>query len=330
MSTVLLAGTGEVGIRAARQLVDTPGVQRLVVASRDPGRARGLARAMGARAEPFPDRGPYRDALGGVDAVAVATAAPVAAEWARAAVGAGVPVATIRDRDAGPSDAAAAAARTAVVAGCGLVPGLSDVLVRHAGAAFDRIHEVHVARAGAAGPACAEEVRGARREVPGEWRDGAWHAQRGFGPELLWFPEPVGARECQLSALGVAATVATVPTARYVAVRLAPPPRARRSGVRFRRDVLDEGWGAARIEVVGERDGRVDSIVYGVVDRVAVVAGVVLAVCALALAGAADTGVRAEPGVHALGELVTPVPFLAELARRGVKAAVFEGVAPVS
>ena len=33
-----------------------------------------------------------------------------------------------------------------------------------------------------------------------------------------------------------------------------------------------------------------------------------------------------QPGVQGLGVLVEPVPFLAELAQRGVRAAVFEGV----
>jgi len=33
-----------------------------------------------------------------------------------------------------------------------------------------------------------------------------------------------------------------------------------------------------------------------------------------------------QPGVQGLGLLLEPVPFLAELAQRGVRAAVFEGV----
>jgi len=33
-----------------------------------------------------------------------------------------------------------------------------------------------------------------------------------------------------------------------------------------------------------------------------------------------------QPGVQGLGVLVEPVPFLAELAQRGVRSAVFEGV----
>jgi hypothetical protein len=56
-------------------------------------------------------------------------------------------------------------------------------------------------------------------------------------------------------------------------------------------------------------------------DRPAVAAGTVAAVAATWAAG----GRLRRPGAAGLAELVDPVPFLGELARRGVKAAVFEG-----
>jgi hypothetical protein len=61
-----------------------------------------------------------------------------------------------------------------------------------------------------------------------------------------------------------------------------------------------------------------------------VVAGTVLALAAVRLAGLGETAGPAPVGVRALGEVVDPVPFLAELARRGVKAAAFDGVAPAA
>ena len=54
-------------------------------------------------------------------------------------------------------------------------------------------------------------------------------------------------------------------------------------------------------------------------------AGAVLAVVAARLAGTLGP-VMKQPGVQGLGVLLEPVPFLAELAQRGVRAAVFEGV----
>ena len=329
MTTVLLVGTGEVGVRTARQLVDTPGLDRLRVASRDPQRSVDLVEAMGERAEPVgwdPNRPPR--VPDDVAAVAVATVAPNARGWVRAAVEAGVPVAVVGDEGFGELDAVAAAHGAAVVSGCGLAPGLTEVLARHAADTFDVVEEVHVARVGAAGEACIEAVREARRGTPGEWRDRAWRTDRAYGPELLWFPEPIGVRECQLVRSGVPACAATVPTAGLVTSRLGVQPNVGRFRRGLGRDPKDQGWGAARVEVVGRRDDTAGSIVYGVVDRTAVVTGVVLAVAAARLAGAVAAGIAAPPGVRTLGEVATPVPFLTELARRGVKAAVFEGVDP--
>ena len=70
-------------------------------------------------------------------------------------------------------------------------------------------------------------------------------------------------------------------------------------------------------------------LVYGVIERTAVAAGTVAAVTAARLAGLlpAVTFLSADvAGARGLGALVEPVPFLAELARRGVRAATFEGV----
>ena len=102
-----------------------------------------------------------------------------------------------------------------------------------------------------------------------------------------------------------------------------PPKRTR-----FRRRFGDDGeWGAARVDVWGKREDGHNCVVYGVVERTEVAAGAVLAVTAAQLGGA--LGPRTDnPGVHGLGALVEARPFLAELAERGVRAAVFEG-APV-
>jgi len=328
VSGVLLVGTGQVGIRAARQLADTPGVRRLWVASRDSDRAAELAAIMGPVAEPNPT-----DAVhvpDGVAVVAIASNRPDRSAWVGAALRAGASVVSSDDEAFGELDATARAANATVVSGCGLAPGLSDVLARHAADALTSVDEVHVARVGASGPACVEAVRDARRQTPGEWRDHGWRADRAFGPELVWFPEPIGARECQLVRAGVTATVTTVTTARHATVRYGAPPATRRLMARLRRDPLDAGWGATRVEVTGTREGTRASIVYGVVDRMPVVAGTVLALAALELAGLGDGAGPRPVGVRALGEVVPPVAFLGELAHRGVKAAAFVGVAPAA
>ena len=83
-----------------------------------------------------------------------------------------------------------------------------------------------------------------------------------------------------------------------------------------------------RVEAWGWRGTARTSVVYGVIERTAVAAGTVLGVTGACLAGAIP-GLSTLPamGAFGLGAVVEPVPFPAELARRGVKAAAFEGVA---
>ncbi len=80
------------------------------------------------------------------------------------------------------------------------------------------------------------------------------------------------------------------------------------------------GLGAVRVELRGERDGERRSVVYGALDRPAVAGAAVAAVTALRLAGT-----DVEPGAGGIAELGDPVELLRELARRGVRAATFEG-----
>jgi hypothetical protein len=332
LATVLLDGVGDVGIRAARQLVDTPGLDRLLISARRSARAEEIATALGDRAHAV-ELGPDDPLPAGVDAVAAALPATVVAPRARRALGAGVPFASTVDDAAAINavlelDEPARRAGMLLAPGCGLAPGLADVLARHAADALDSVDEINVARAGAAGSASAAAVRRALRDPAVEWRDGEWREERRANPELVWFPDPIGARECAPVASGVALLVDAFPGVRRVTVRFADPVTRRRSWAGRRG--LDEGWGSARVEAWGWRGQARESMVYGVIDRTAIAAGTVLAVTAAHLAGIA-TGLDARggpsAGVHGLAALVEPVPFLAELARRGVKAAVFEGVA---
>ncbi len=329
MSTVLVVGLGQVGVRASRQLLDTPGVDRVLVGARDLGDAREVATALhdGAEAVRFAPGDSVPDE---VDAVASAVPSEADVRIARAALRAGVPFAssadrvdTLRDLLALDDEANGAGAR--VVIGCGLAPGLSDVLVRHAATLFDSVDEIQVARFGAAGPASVAEARRAWGDQPYEWRDGTGAVDKRRGPQLVWFPEPVGARECEVVATGIDLLVRANPGVGRITTRLGEPP-PRRLPLPGRRDP-GLAWGAVRVELWGNQGGRRASVVYGVIERTAVAVGTVLGVTAAWLAGAAP-GVAEGPesGAFGLGEAVKPVPFLAELAHRGLKAATFEGV----
>jgi hypothetical protein len=330
VTTVLLVGAGAVGARTARQLSDTGGVARVIVADRSRSRAEGVAGALGAIAEAAP---PPTEIPPGVDVVVTALPADATLPVARAAAQQGVPVAALADAaeaidDLLGLDDLARDGGSAVVVGCGLAPGLTEVLARHACDALDRTDEVHVARVGAAGDECIAALRRARKERPLEWHDGSWRSERRVGHQLVWFPEPVGARGCESIAGGVRLLREAVPGVRDATVVAGEPPIRRAAIATLLRKPIDDGWGAARVEVWGWRGPAREAIVYGVVERPAVAAGTVLAVTAARLAGCVEhVELQAEPvGALGLGGLVRPAPFLAELARRGVKAAAFEGV----
>jgi len=330
VSTVLVVGLGEVGVRTARQLIDTPGVDRVLVAARHLEHAREVAAALHDGAEPLQlgRDDPLPPDLG---AIASAVPSDVDPALARRAVAAGIPYASCADRDASLGallalDADARARGTRVVAGCGLAPGLADVLARHAVGALDSVDELHVARWGIAGPESASEARRAQREDAQEWRDGALVHDKHRHAQLIWYPDPVGARECELVATGVGLLVAANPGAGRVTARLGVPP-TRRFTPPGRRDP-GAAWGAVRVEAWGWRGTARTSVVYGVIERTAIAAGTVLGVTAAWLSDALpEIAAAPEPGAYGLGAVVDPVAFLAELARRGVKAAAFEGVA---
>ncbi len=250
----------------------------------------------------------------------------------RDALAAGIPVvSSVDDHESirvvlGELDGPAHDAGVSLVVGCGLAPGLSDLLARHASTIFDEVVEIHVARTGIAGPASEVSVRRAMRDRALEWHDGVWRdTQHRVGHELVWFPDPVGACECDRVAGGVWCLAEAFPGSSLITQRWAAPPSRRLSILRRPPDTLT--WGAARVEVTGTSGGVSNSVVYGVIERTAIAAGTTLALAALSVAGVLPGISDLLPvGVHGLASTSDAVAFLGELARRGVKAAVFEGV----
>lgn len=331
---VAVVGAGIVGARTVRELLGpgadgAPTNEGVVLVSRRGSRLGELAPVYGpavttVRADGLPDL------PADVGVVVVAREAGAHLAVAEAALRSGRHVVSVTDD---PDDvegllALSGTARehgVALVAGVAMAPGLSCVLARHAAAQLDEVAEVHVARDGVAGPACARQRLRALRGTAVDWRDGAYVRRPGFsGRELCWFPDPVGARDCYRAAL--ADPLLLVPafpgvervTSRLAATRrdralapvpvLLPPP-------------AEGGPGALRVEVRGVRDGARETVVHGVFDRPGVVAS--------ALAAVVATGVVADlpPGATGLAGAAGTVPLLAELARRGVRVARFEGSA---
>jgi len=331
VTSILLVGAGAVAARTTRQLLDTAGIDRVSVLNRDSERAAELVDAFSngdTRVRLAPEGDPLRD----VAAVVLAAPGAYAVRLAAAAVERSRPVVAVADDEETMSsllalDPLSREHGVVVAVGCGLAPGLSDVLARHAANALERVDELHVARAGVAGPTCVETLRRAHHSRPLEWRDGAWHRPRRSGPELVWFPDPVGATECEPIAAGAPLLLAAVPGVERLSVRAAVPPLRATGLARLSRRAVTDVWGAVRVEAWGWKDERRSTVVYGLLERPAIAAGVTLAVVAAALVGALPAVERhQEAGAHGLGRLVSPPSLLAELANRGVRAATFEGV----
>jgi saccharopine dehydrogenase-like NADP-dependent oxidoreductase len=324
---IAVLGVGAVGARAVRQLASTEVIDHVAVVDADPRRAAAVADSIG-----DPDRVEVRPAgpgwFDGADVGILATPGQHRPEAERLLErGAGV-VSTADGLDEVREllglGAEARERGLAVVLGAGFGPGLSDLLVAHAASTFDAVDEIHVSRRGTGGPACARQHHRAMAGETVEWRDGAWARRRaGSGRELTWFPDPIGPADCYRAAVcDPLLLAAAFPAATRVSTRISATRRDRLTAhlPMLRPPHRETGLGAIRVEVRGRRGATRDVTVLGAIDRPAVAAGAVAALAAIAVARR-----EVPPGAQGLGVGVETVPFLAELAARGVKAAAFVG-----
>ena len=319
-------GSGAVGARAARQLLSVDGVERVHLRGGERGRLEALVTSLGDGATIA--AGAPADPLD-VDAVVCSGPPGTHVAVASAFLARDVPVVSTSDavsdvRGLLDLDLEARERGVPVVVGAGFSPGLTCVLAAHAAQRFDEVTELHVAKVGTGGPSCARQHHSALGGVALDWRDGWLRRQAGSGRELCWFPDPLSAHDCYRAALPDALLlVRAFPEIRRVTARMAA---TRRDRLTARLPMLwpthpEGGPGAVRVEVRGRR-GRAQAVeVYGAMDRPAVASGAVAAVAATAAA----RGELSRSGAGGLAELAVPLVVLAELARRGVRAAIFDG-----
>ena len=323
MTRIGVIGLGATGSRVARQLAGTPGTTVLLSAhGNQPTR---VAASIGSSVTVVPALHEELE----LDAVVLATPAPQVA-LAEQFILAGVSVVTTSDdRDDvwrlwGLDDVAQERSVTLVV-GAGFAPGLSCLLARHAAASFTMVDELHVAKHGTGGPACARQHHKALRSTAQIWRDGDWRGRAGgSGRELGWFPDPIGAHDCYNAELpDPFLLLRAFPDVGRISARVSATRRDRlTSRLPMLRKPHDEGaLGALRVEVRGLRDGERQAEVLGAIDRPAVAAGAVAAVAALRLAAP-----KILTGAIVLGDArLDTASLLADLAQRGIRAARFLG-----
>lgn len=326
MARIGVIGVGAVGARVARQLVSVDG-DSVVLRDPDRTRLRTVAASLGEHASV--DERDLHDPLD-VDLVVIAGPGRTQARAATAFLRYGRPVVTTTDdltdvRALLELDAEARGRELTIVVGAGFAPGLTCVLAAHAAARFDEVTEIHVATSGTGGPACARQHHRALGRGAVDWRDGEWIARPGgSGRELCWFPDPIGPKDCYRAELADALVLAPAfPAVQRVTARVSA---TRRDRLTARLPMLwptdpEGGPGAVRVEVRGRVGGVGTTVVLGAMDRPAVAAGAVAAVAAHRVLD----GSAARTGAAGLAELFAPRLVLADLAARGVRAAVFEG-----
>jgi saccharopine dehydrogenase-like NADP-dependent oxidoreductase len=274
---------------------------------------------------------PEDSTAGRDDVVLLAGPAGTHVEAATAALRAGAHVVSVSDelddvRDLLDLDAEARERGRTVAVGAGFSPGLSCLLAAHAASGLTQVDEIHVARIGTGGPACARQHHHALGGSSLDWRDSQWvRRPAGSGRELCWFPDPIGAADCyRASSPDALLLVPAFPGVERVTARLAATRRDRLTAwmPMLRRPHPEGGLGAIRAEVRGAIGRARETRVLGAIDRPAPAAAAVAALVVARIAA----GDVARAGAAGLAELLDPVAVLRDLAHVGVKAAVFEGV----
>lgn len=171
-----------------------------------------------------------------------------------------------------------------LLVGAAASPGLTGLLVAELGGRVDVIDEIHVASHGTGGPACARQHHLALAGEAWGWHDGEWiHRPGGSGRDLLWFPEPIGGKDCYRAELADPLVLhEAFPETQRISARMSANRRDRFTS---RLPMLapphpEGGLGGVRVEVRGSSGGQRCTEVAGVAERTGVIAAAVAAAAA--------------------------------------------------
>lgn len=362
MKVLLLGATGAIGRRVATELSQSGDVDHLVVTGRDQSAVMRIASACGTdrvsgETLDIQDSDRFVSMARHVDVVACA-AGPhylFEADAVRAAIDAGTHYVSLCDDHVVTErvlalDGPARDAGVTVISGCGLSPGLTDLLVAVAAAELQDVDEIDIAIAASSadtpGPATTLHFLAqmsvpapaisdhSREEVPA-----------GSSPRLVYFPDPVGWVETFRSGhpeistmpraypglrslrfrIGLTERAAMDVVRASAATRLLATEKQRRLWLRMSdpvRPLIEAlppkgpAWTAARVDVRGRSEGAPSSVSLAVVDHLGNLAATPLTRAALELgSGGAKTGVVGPDRAF------DPALFLARIAERGIRIA---------
>ena len=273
-----------------------------------------------------------------------------ALKTATSAVKAGVHYVDICD-DFGPIeevfglDGAAKAAGVTLISGLGWTPGITNLMCRLGATRLDKVNEIKVSWAGGAedsqGLAVVMHVFYAVTGMVPTYKDGQWvQVRAGSGREPIDFggalgtvrvfhcghPEPMTVPR-YITAGTVSLKGALTPewnnSLAEVFVRLGLTSSPKRienvSKVIHKVErILGAGgvpFSGARVDVIGEKDGKPRTYSYRTVDKMRRLTGIPAAIGAVMLA----TGQVQARGVYAPEGCLEPAPFFAELAKRNIR-----------
>ena len=363
---VLLAGaTGIVGRRVAAQLVQAPEVSEVVAAARHKPAADRLASLLGGgrvTAEELDVTDTVRFAELAASADVVLSAAGPAYRFeeqlVKASIEAGTHFVSLCDDHSVTSqvlalDDAARNAGVTIVSGCGMSPGITNLLVNVAARELDEIDEIDIAVAGSSvdspGAATSLHFLASMHEPATAISDHAVEQRpAGTSPKLVYFPDPVGWVETFRSAHPEVVTLSrTYEGLRSLRFRVGLTERAVMDVVRasaFARLLATETqreawlnlsqplrpllesmpprgapWTSARIDVRGRSGGRPTAVSLAVVDRLVNLAAVPAATAAIRVATE-----DVPRGVVPPESAFESASFLGELNRRGIRIARLE------
>jgi len=210
MKILVLGGAGAMGMVTARDLAESPAVSEVILGDVDIKKAKHVAKWIGSRkvsVKQMGDRSSLLKEMKESDAVANATPYHLNLEMMKAAIEAkkdltdlgGVYYMTLKQLEL--SDAAAKAGVTVAI-GCGLAPGIADILAKYGADKLDHVEEVHI-RYGEVNLTPAK-YKWTFRTVLEEYTSGPVIYEKGkfrqlspfSGKHVVKFPEPIGERPC--------------------------------------------------------------------------------------------------------------------------------------
>jgi Saccharopine dehydrogenase NADP binding domain len=356
MRVLLLGGTGIVGRRVAAELVRIKEVSDLIIGGRNYEKLHRSTSLLGDKA-----RAALLDLEDDIVLGAACVQADVVVNCcgpahltelpaAGAAIEAGTAYVSLGNDYAAAGAAAelderAHALGSTAVVGCGLSPGITTLLAALARDEFDDVTEVEISLAHSyrdlPTPAHTAHLRHLLGAPGASISDHKLSVDLpGGSPHLVYFPEPVGWVETvscghpeihNLKPLGLQSmTVRLGLTERGAMDALRALARTPLTSTSLAQRTLNAAlalpprgpsWSAARVDVVGHRDGRTATVSLGVVDHL-----INLAASSMTLATLELGGRRHPTGVRSPAEAFDSRDFLARLGGRGTRVARLEPV----